>query len=168
MIKVNPYKVLAIASDLRSSQDEPRFILQTRDYPLRRGFYTVYVLQYPDGSKCAVQLPIFMPSSTEEEREAITTTIEKETFTLAYLEDRGFPWSPRPITYSIRFDNPVKFPYILLSWFDGKPMQWEDEIPGSLDVREKVSKQLAHIMIDLALATEQHRNPNLLSWVAFG
>ncbi|KAJ5677299.1 uncharacterized protein N7477_002932 [Penicillium maclennaniae] len=160
MIKVNP--------NFQSSQDEPRFILRTRDYPLRRGFYAVYVFQYADGSKCAVQLPIFMPSSTEEEREAITTTVERETFTLEYLEDRGFPWSPRPITYSVRFDNPVKFPYMLLSWFDGKPMQWEDEIPASLDVREKVSKQLAHIMVDLALATEQHRNPNLPSLAAFG
>lgn len=162
MIKTNPYNVLAIASDAQHSGHEPRFILGTRDYPLKRGFYAVYVFLYPDRSKCAVQLPIFMPSSTEEEREAITTTIEKEISTLAYLKDKGFPWSPRPITYSNQFDNPVKFPYMILSWIDGKPMKWNDQIPASLNVRENVSRQLAHIMVELALATEQHRTPILL------
>ena len=162
MIKLNPYNVLGIASEVQCSDHEPRFILGTRDYPLKRGFYAVYVFQYPDGSKCAVQLPIFMPSFTEEEREAITTTIEKEISTLAYLKDKGFSWSPRPITYSIQFDNPVKFPYMILSWIDGKPMEWNDQSPGSLDVRENVSKQLARIMVDLALATEQHRTPTFL------
>ncbi|KAJ5127350.1 hypothetical protein N7448_008129 [Penicillium atrosanguineum] len=157
MIKVNPYNVLAIASNIQCSEHEPRFILGTFNYPLKSGFYAVYVFQYPDGFKCAVQLPTFMPSSTEEEREAITTTVEGEISTLAYLKERGFPWSPRPITYSIHFDNLVKFPYMILSWFDGKPMAWNDQIPASLHVREDVSKQLAHIMVDLALATEEHR-----------
>jgi hypothetical protein len=42
-----------------------------------------------------------------------------------------------------------------LSWIDGKPMNWNDQIPISLHVRESVSNQLVQVMVRLALVTEK-------------
>lgn len=155
MIEVSPRKVLVISRRAQYPKGVSNFILGTRENPLRRVFYAVYVLQNTDGSKFGVQLPIYMPHSTQEECDVITTTIEAEITTLVTLQGGKFPWSPRPITYSINFDNPVNFPYMILSWIDGKPMQWNDQIPISSHVRESVSRQLTQIMVRLALVTEK-------------
>lgn len=155
MVTFKECDLLSVATYVQGPEKVPSFILNTRNHPIRNGFYSIYAFQYPDGSKYAVQLPTYMPHESEEERSAISTTIDEEIKTLEHLVNVKFPWSPRPVTYSSNFENVLKFPFMTLSLMHGDHLQWNDQVPADLKVREKVMMQLAHIMIDLARVTEQ-------------
>lgn len=155
MVTFNECDLLSVATYVQGPEKVPSFILNTGNHPIRNGFYSIYAFQYPDGSKYAVQLPTYMPHDSEEERSAISSTIDEEIKTLEHLINVKFPWSPRPVTYSSNFENVLKFPFMILSLMHGDHLQWNDQVPTDSKVREKVMMQLAHIMIDLARVTEQ-------------
>lgn len=155
MFRVKPLAVLSVATYVQGQDYIPSFILNTRKYPLKRGFYSIYAFQYSDGSRCAVKIPIYMAHKTPQEQSAITATVDAEIATLEYLSKKKFAWSPQPITYSSNFQNPLEFPYMILTWMDGYPLEWNERVPRTLKIRESVLKQVAYIMLDLARVTEE-------------
>lgn len=37
-----------------------------------------------------------------------------------------------------RFDNPIGFPYIVLRWIEGTPLEWSDNVPQNRESRNKI------------------------------
>jgi hypothetical protein len=155
MFKIEPLAVLTVATYVQGQDHIPSFIFKTQKYPLKRGFYSIYALQYPDGSRCAVKIPIYMAHKTQEEQSIIAAAVDAEIATLEYLSSKKFAWSPKAITYSSNFQNPLGFPYMILTWMNGDSLEWNERMPRTLKLRESVLKQVAYIMLDLAMVTEE-------------
>jgi hypothetical protein len=82
----------------------------------------------------------------------IATAVESEISILVRLARANFLWSPRPITYSLDFNNHLQYPYMILSWIDGKQLKWSDKTPTEA-ARDKVLRQLASITFELLRCT---------------
>lgn len=78
----------------------------------------------------------------------IAYTIEAEWRILKLLEAKGFPWAPKPRGCSLAFDNPLKYPFIVLDWIEGDTLYWGEEFP-SQPLRDKLLDQLAEIQMSL-------------------
>lgn len=151
MIKINPDDVHFVASLVHGFENAPTFIFESRVYPFRRGPYDAWVFQYPDGSRCAVQVPIHMQNRPRTETESL---IEHEVANLEKLAQAQFAWSPRPISYSATFANHLRYPYIITTWIDGRPLEWTDTVP-EIPQRGLVLQQLAGILFELVQCTLQ-------------
>lgn len=148
---VDVYLVLTLA---RGDNPPPSFILDTCAHPLNRGPYDVYVLEYPDGSRYAVQIPIRMHGCPRAE---IQELIEDEAANLGDLAAAKFPYSPRPVTYSGTYANYLRFPYIIMTFIEGCPLEWSETFPDAR-VRQWVLIQLAEIIYELTTCTLQQES----------
>lgn len=148
---VDVYLVLTLA---RGDNPPPSFILNTRAHPLNRGPYDVYVLEYPDGSRYAIQIPIHMHGCPRTE---IQELIEDEAANLEDLGAAKFSHSPRLVTYSATYANYLRFPYIIMTFIEGCPLEWSDTFPD-VRVRQWVLIQLAEIIYELTTCTLQQES----------
>lgn len=148
---VDVYLVLTLAL---GDNPPPSFILDTRAHPLYRPPYDVYVLQYPDGTRYAVHVPIRMHGCPRTE---IQDLIENEAANLEELAQVKFPYSPRPISYSATYVNYLRFPYIVTTFIEGTPLEWTDLTPHQ-NVRQWVLIQLAEIIYELTMCTLEHES----------
>lgn len=156
---VDVYLVLTLA---RGSNPPPTFILNTNINPLQRGPYEVYVLQYPNGTRYAVQIPLRMHGCYS--RAEIQDTIETEAATLQELEQVQFPHAPRFVDCSPTYVNYLRFPYIIMTFMEGRPLEWTDCFPD-LRVRMWLLIQLAEIVCQLTVCTLQDEQGMFLSLI---
>lgn len=151
MASVSAETVLLIAELHHNSGAKPSFLYGTADHPFSGKQCVIYVLQYPDSSTIAVRVPVHMQSSPHNQ---ITNQTEQEVYILKLLAECGFTWSPRLLRYDSGFDNPLQYPYMILSWINGKPLEWTGSVPAGR-AREKVLRQMANILFELVSCTEE-------------
>jgi hypothetical protein len=89
--------------------------------------------------------------------ESITNFVETEVSILKRLQTSGFSRSPRLLGYNSGFDNPIGFPYLVLSWFEGTQLEWSDTIPPQRESRNKIIRQMVDIILELADCTKELR-----------
>ncbi|KAK1766585.1 kinase-like domain protein [Phialemonium atrogriseum] len=150
MVFFQPEAILDIVKALASDGTKASFLHDTGDRPFSGGQCLVYAVQL--GSiACGVRIPVHynhLPPS------AVAECLALEVSVLRSLEERGFAWSPRVLGFDAGFDNPIKFPYVVLSWIDGKLLEWTPTIPQKRHVRDKVLRQMADIVFELVSCTE--------------
>lgn len=153
-LQINTVDVYLVLTLARGDNPPPSFILDTRAYPFIRSPYDVYVFEYPDGSRYAVQIPIRMHDCPRTE---IQELIEDEAANLEDLAVAKFPYSPRLVTYSATYANYLRFPYIIMTFIEGCPLEWSDTFPDAR-VRQWVLIQLAEIIYELTMCTLQQES----------
>lgn len=146
---VTSRRILLVANLINDFDQAPHFILDTDTRPLESGVYDIWVLQFHDGSRVCVRVPVRMRC---QKPNVIAKLVESEISILDRLARANFLWSPRPITYSLNFNNHLRYPYMVLSWIDGEPLKWSDKIPAKA-ARDKVLRQLASITFELVRCT---------------
>lgn len=151
---IDPVDVYLVLTLALGDNPPPSFIFNTDTTPLYRNPYNVYVLEYPDGSRYAVQVPIRMRILPRAE---IQDLIENEAANLEELAEAKFPYSPRLVTYSATYVNYLRFPYIIMTFIEGRPLEWTDLAPGPCE-RQWLFIQLAEIIYELTMCTLQHES----------
>lgn len=112
-----------------------------------------------DRESLAVRVPLYMSGNDE-----IISALETEWQTLQILRAKGFAWSPRPLGCCLTFDNPVKHPFLVLTWGEGSTPRWDDISPPR-PLRDKFLTQLAAIQMCLIRCTLEN---GMLSITSFG
>ncbi|KAF2179623.1 hypothetical protein K469DRAFT_798262 [Zopfia rhizophila CBS 207.26] len=125
----------------------PKFRKNTLVNPLYGGQNLVFRLAFPDDTKWAVRMPIHLPVASA------ISLIGEENALLRRLEESGFAWAPKLVGEELNCENPVGFPFTVYRWIPGMPLQWNDCIPSKREDRDKVIKQLAHILVSLISCT---------------
>lgn len=95
----------------------------------------------------AVRIPLYMP-----DRQESINVLQAEWQVLRTLHAKGFTWAPKPIQCSLNFDNPIKFPFLILSWVDGSKACWNEIVPAR-PLRDRFLSQLATIQSSLIECT---------------
>lgn len=152
LVTINPDDVLFVATLIHGLDKAPSFIYNTRNHPFRWGPFDVYALQYPDGTKYAVKVPTQM---ADRPRIEISNMIESEAANLEKLALVNFKFAPRPIRFSATFANHLRFPYIITTWIEGKPLVWNDRFPAKEKHRQEVLRYVLVIIYELVRCTLQ-------------
>ncbi|KAF4881025.1 hypothetical protein CGCFRS4_v015968 [Colletotrichum fructicola] len=119
------------------------------DGQFRGGQCSVYKLSFlpqgdtQDRKSIAVRVPLHMT-----DRDGIVSALRTEWQTLSKLKQQDFRWSPEPLGFSLTFDNPIKHPFLVLSWGEGSQARWDDYHPPRL-LRDKFLEELATIQTRL-------------------
>ena len=151
--------VAKVAQMLRRDGSTPSFRHGTATNPLSGGQFVIYALGFPNGDSLAVRIPSLMshlPAAT------VANCVEAEARILKELEATGFSFSPRLLGYSSAFDNPIGFPYLVLTWIEGAPLKWTSAVPARRDVRDKILCQMADISLELAIRTCSEKTGKIL------
>ncbi|KAF2183365.1 hypothetical protein K469DRAFT_728104 [Zopfia rhizophila CBS 207.26] len=142
------YEVIPSAvSRFRHDGCRPEFHKNTLVNPLYGGQNLVFRLAFPDDTKWAVRMPVHLPLASA------IPLIGEENALLRRLEDSGFAWAPKLVGEELNCENPVGFPFTVYRWIPGMLLQWNDCIPSKREDRDKVTKQLAHILVSLISCT---------------
>ena len=146
--RVTPQNLKHILSSLHAHP--PAWCFNTGNIPLSGKQAHVYVVEFPDATQWAIRVPVH---ASHIGPEGLADIVNSEVSILQKLQIVGFKWSPRLITFDVGFDNAIRFPYIVLTWVPGKPLQWTNEIPARREDRNKVIRQVMQMITDLAYAT---------------
>ncbi|KAK3996890.1 hypothetical protein QBC44DRAFT_316810 [Cladorrhinum sp. PSN332] len=127
--------VIEVARILHGDGSIPSFIHGTSTNPLSGKQCVIYALEFPNGDSWAIRIPSHMGHLSAP---AIANYVETEARILKTLEATGFSFSPRLLSYSSAFDNPIGFPYLVLTWIEGRPLGWTSTVPAQRDIRDKI------------------------------
>ncbi|KKP06141.1 hypothetical protein THAR02_01744 [Trichoderma harzianum] len=94
------------------------------DGELNGGQCRIFKISCNDQTSIAVRVP----HHTNDDDDIITMR-QIEVRILQMLEANGFQWSPRCCGFSLALDNPIKYPFIILTWVEGSPLTWDDNFP---------------------------------------
>ncbi|PMD54947.1 uncharacterized protein K444DRAFT_596730 [Hyaloscypha bicolor E] len=150
----HPGNIPSIVTGLRNDGTAASFCLGTADRPLAGKECVIYAVQFPDAATWAVRIPVH---ASHLPPESITNFVETEVSILKRLQTSGFSRSPRLLGYNSGFDNPIGFPYLVLSWFEGTQLEWSDTIPPQRESRNKIIRQMVDIILELADCTKELR-----------
>ncbi|KAH8889910.1 hypothetical protein GQ53DRAFT_184200, partial [Thozetella sp. PMI_491] len=142
--------IAEVARMHRADGCTPSFRHGTATKPLSGKQCMIYSLGFPNGDSWAVRIPSLMRHLPAA---AIANYVEAEARILKDLEAAGFTFSPKLLGYSTAFDNPIGFPYLVLTWIEGRPLEWTSAVPARRDVRDKILRQMADVLLELALRT---------------
>ncbi|EJP70602.1 uncharacterized protein BBA_00232 [Beauveria bassiana ARSEF 2860] len=145
---LEPAAICAAVSDLRLGGSDP-FV----DGELEGGECRIFKISFKDHPSLSVRInhPL-----RESQQDAIAN-VDMETRIIRTLEEKGFPWSPRYRAASLTFDNPINYPFAVLDWAEGVPLQWDDDSP-SQPTRDTLLAQLAAIQLSLITCTMENRS----------
>jgi hypothetical protein len=143
---LEPKNILAAVSQLGIGGKFPFF-----DGEFHGGECRVFKLSFKDEASVAVRVPHATNESNHDDTIAI---VQMEVRILETLEAKGFLWAPRCLGASLTFDNPVKHPFIVLTWAEGLPLSWDEHFP-SQPVRDALLGQIASIQLSLINSTLQ-------------
>lgn len=115
----------------------------------RGGQCQVYELRFQDQESLAVRVPLHMNVDSQDEK---IHALETELQNLQILETKGFPWAPKCRGHSLTFDNPVKHPFIVLTWIEGSKLAWNENFPQK-PLRDRLLSQMASIQLSLIECT---------------
>lgn len=116
--RVTPQNLKEVLSSLHS--DKPTWCFNTGNTPLSGKQAHVYVVEFPDAPQWAIRVPVHARHLGPE---GLADIVESEVSILQKLQAVGFTWSPRLIAFDTGFDNAIRFPYIVLTWVPGQPLQ---------------------------------------------
>ncbi|KAK0609274.1 hypothetical protein B0T17DRAFT_546939 [Bombardia bombarda] len=148
---IEPRNILKIVNALHYGGLSASFAFGTDTRPFSGKQCLVYVVAFPDDTKWSIRVPVH---SIHAGQDAVCGSVEHEIFILRSLELGGFPWSPKLISHDSTFHNFIQFPYIISSWVPGTPLRWDDNTPACREDRDKIVRQIARIVTDLAGASQ--------------
>lgn len=93
-----------------------------------------------------VSLPVAGPRAMIAER------VANETRMLRRLREENFAWAPQLLGCHWWFDNPIQWPFVVVSWIEGSPMLWTDTHPA-MSLRRPFLMDLYRIQEKLISAT---------------
>lgn len=128
----------------------PTWCFNTGNTPFSGKQAHVYVVEFPNATQWAIRVPVH---ASHLGPEGLADIVNSEVSILQKLQTAGFKSSPRLIAFDVGFNNAIRFPYIVLTWVPGKPLQWTNEIPARREDRNKVIRQVMQMTTDLAYAT---------------
>jgi hypothetical protein len=123
---------------------ECQFVMDTRERPFGGSECVVVVLEDAQGSKWAVRFPLQFHQFPKH----VELTILREAELRLSIEKNKIGGIPRLITYSATFNNPARFPYMVVEWAEGTQLRWTESCPA-LPQRNKVIRSVAHIVLNL-------------------
>lgn len=118
----------------------------------------VFKLSFGNEASVAVRVP--HPDDNNSHDNTIAT-LQTEVNILKTLEAKGFLWAPRCLGTSLTFDNPIKHPFIVLTWAEGDPLNWDECFPPR-PIRDYLLGQIASIQQSLIQCTLQNGTMSLL------
>jgi serine/threonine protein kinase len=110
----------------------------------------VLKLSFKDEASVAVR--VLHPKNSSHDN--IIATVQSEVHVLKELEGKGFPWAPRCLGASLTFDNPIEHPFVVLTWAEGFPLDWDEHHPPQT-LRNRLLDQIASIQLCLIQCTLQ-------------
>ncbi|KAJ5358773.1 protein kinase-like domain-containingprotein [Penicillium cataractarum] len=155
--------ILHVAAICRSHRFTPTLIRDAGFVPFFGFQYAYWPIQYEDGVRVFVKIPL-MTFSTAENNQLVYTIMEKEHENLLFLQNRGFQWSPRMLYHTMETNNPLGHPYMIETMLPGKRLEWSDTSPVDKVNREKVLKQVAQVIFDLALLKPKQTDLGNTPW----
>jgi hypothetical protein len=161
----HPENLPSVLGRLRNNSTTASFCLNTFNCPLSGKQCLIYVPKFPDSVKWAVRIPIHIYHWPPE---TITENVKMEVLILKRLEASGFEWSPKLVGYDVGFENGIGFPYQVLSWVEGRMVEWSDTVPAERRNRHRVLRQMADIMLQLAERTQQSSTLTLFHGLRLG
>ncbi|KAK0762902.1 hypothetical protein N5P37_004426 [Trichoderma harzianum] len=112
----------------------------------------IFKLSFKDQASIVVRVP-----HQVDDQDDIIAIVEVEVRILQMLEAKGFQWSPRCCGSSLTFDNPIKYPFTILTWVEGSPLSWDDNFPPQ-PLRGVILGQIASIQLSLITSTLESRS----------
>ncbi|KAI0154380.1 hypothetical protein GGR57DRAFT_113311 [Xylariaceae sp. FL1272] len=110
-----------------------------------------YGVEFPNGDAWAVRLPWL--GTPNLDAGSVMDLVKHEMDILRDLKVSGFRWSPRLIGGDITFQNPMKHPYLVVTWIHGRHLEWTQNYPPKQDQRDKVLRQLVDIQLEMISST---------------
>lgn len=146
-MEFQPENIPLVARRFWNSDELPSFCSNTLACPLSGGNCQVYKVEFSDKTTWAVRVPIHLRNQAS--RDLITAQLQGEIKVLKLLNAKGFKWAPKYIGHDLSYDNEVGFPFIILSWVPGDPLEWNDNVPLNRCDRDKVLQQVMEITLQL-------------------
>jgi hypothetical protein len=146
---LEPKNVFAAVSQLGIGGNDP-FL----DGEFAGGECRIFKLSFRDeADSLAVRIPHLDPDSNGHESTIATAQGEVRIYQI--LKEKGFPWAPRLCGASLTFDNPVKRPFIVLAWAEGRSLPaWNESFPPR-PLRDRLLAQMASIQVSLIHHTSE-------------
>jgi len=110
----------------------------------------IFKVDFSDGESWAVRIPLHLQTDSQD---AIINVLRDEQVVLQEIGKTTFAWAPKLHGSSFKFDNPLGFPFLTLSWIEGSPLTWTANYPPR-PVRDKVLAQIAEIQRSLIECTQ--------------
>ncbi len=104
------------------------------DGEFRGGQCHVFKVSFKNEPSVAVRVPLYMDAGSPD---AKIEALQAELRNLETLKAKGFRWAPRCRGRNLAFDNPVKHPFIVLTWIEGSRLSWGKNFPPQ-PMRDKV------------------------------
>ncbi|KAG8418877.1 hypothetical protein J3459_011933, partial [Metarhizium acridum] len=145
---LDPEAICAALSDLQLGGSDP-FVAGE----FQGGESRIFKINFKDHP--SLSLRVRHPNQGNQE--IIICHVEMETRIFRTLEAKGFSWSPRYRGASLTFDNPIRYPFLVLDWAEGFPLKWDDSSP-SKPIRDAILSQIADIQLSLITCTLEHRS----------
>ena len=149
---IYPDNIRRIISTTRGDGATGQFCFGTEQRPFSGKQCWIYVLNLEDGSTWAIRVPIH---TSHLPYESITGIIEEEIQILKSLSESCFSMSPKLISFDSGFENAINYPYIILDWIHGQPLNWTVTRPSSRLQRDRLIHQIMDVTLDLATCTLQ-------------
>ncbi|KAM3549670.1 hypothetical protein MY1884_008633 [Beauveria asiatica] len=108
--------------------------------------FALFRFRRDDGSRIAVKVQQQWPIATHPDN--MQTVVRRELYALKKLESIHFKYAPKCIAYDTSFDNPIRMPFLVVTWTEGEPLTWTTHYPP-MDMRMRVLNQLFQIQLEL-------------------
>ncbi|KAH8159323.1 hypothetical protein CIB48_g8914 [Xylaria polymorpha] len=144
-----PRNIFAAISQLGLGGESP-----VLDDEFRGGQCRIFKLSFRDKESLAVRVPLYMSVCSPLEKIPV---VKMEVEILEMLEAKGFRWAPKCRGYSQSFDNPLKHPFIVLTWIEGSRLPWNTSFPKQ-PYRDGLLRQIASIQLSLIECTLETRS----------
>ncbi|KAL6701593.1 hypothetical protein J3F84DRAFT_12922 [Trichoderma pleuroticola] len=112
----------------------------------------IFKISFKDQASIAVRVP--HPTNNGDD---IIAIVQTEVRILQMLEAKCFHWSPRCRGFSLTFNNPINYPFIILTWVEGSALAWDDDFPPQ-PLRGALLGQIASIQLSLITCTLENRS----------
>ncbi|KAJ4147268.1 hypothetical protein LMH87_001804 [Akanthomyces muscarius] len=80
--------------------------------------------------------------------EIVQNMVRREVYVLKKLEQIRFLYAPICLAFDISYSNPIRFPFLVLTWTEGERLIWTNHHP-TLDLRIRVMNQLSRLQLEL-------------------
>lgn len=148
-----PRNIFAAISQLGLGGESPML-----EDEFRGGQCRIFKLTFRDKESLAVRVPLYMSVCSQFEKIPV---VEMEVEIVQMLEAKGFRWAPKCRGYSLSFDNPLKHPFIVLTWIEGSRLPWNTSFPKQPH-RDGLLRQIASIQLSLIECTLENRTQGIL------
>ncbi|KAI0147291.1 hypothetical protein GGR57DRAFT_515840 [Xylariaceae sp. FL1272] len=144
-----PRKIFAAVSQIGLGGEAP-----VLDEEFRGGQCRIFKLSFQNESDLAVRVPICTRGHNQVQMIPIVKT---EATILQMLEAKGFRWAPKCRGFNLSVDNPIRHPFIVLTWVKGSSLAWDTQFPQQPH-RDSLLGQMASIQLSLIECTLETRS----------